>query len=202
MLPDETLAKFAQKGGIYRKCQDCHAVPPMARGPQMPRIVKICGRSGAAGGIGQEPAVSSQRSALMARIGPKNSVPEMVVRKVAHGLGYRYRLHGRDLPGTPDLVFPARRSIIFVHGCFWHRHSGCKRCTHPKTRFEFWAEKFARNVQRDASNEEALRRAGWRVLVIWECETFAPAEVRRRLKSFLGPTKSASRRGGLGIHST
>lgn len=130
--------------------------------------------------------VSPARSALMARIGPKNSRPEMVVRKLAHRLGYRFRLHRRDLPGTPDIVFPVKKCVVFVHGCFWHRHNDCSRTTTPKTRAEFWAEKFSRNVERDAKNVESLKEQGWDVLIIWECDTFDPNRVEGFLAKFLG----------------
>src|SRR5256885_14520444 len=114
--------------------------------------------------------IDPTRSALMARVRSKNSHPEMVVRRVAHALGYRFRLHRSNLPGTPDLVFPRIRKVILVHGCFWHRHPGCRRTTTPKTRGEYWATKFQENIERDARKEQALKALGWDVLVIWECE--------------------------------
>lgn len=110
----------------------------------------------------------------------------MVVRRAAHRLGYRFRLHRRSLPGRPDLVFPSRRAVIFVHGCFWHRHEGCRKTSMPKTRIEFWQAKFARNVERDAQAQERLAAAGWRVLVIWECETAKPDQIDAILVGFLG----------------
>ncbi|UFW76037.1 very short patch repair endonuclease [Bradyrhizobium sp. WU425] len=123
----------------------------------------------------------------MSRIGPKNSRPEMVVRRIAHRLGYRFRLHRRDLPGTPDVVFPALKRVIFVHGCFWHRHRNCSRTTSPKTRARFWAEKFATNIARDKRNVRLLRQSGWQILVIWECETLDPDRVTKLLVAFLRP---------------
>lgn len=129
--------------------------------------------------------VDPKRSAMMARIHGKNTVPEMIVRRILHSAGHRYRLHARDLPGRPDAVFRKRRKAIFVHGCFWHRHQNCKRTTTPKTRTAFWSEKFARNQARDRANENALRRLGWEVLVVWECETKKPESLRRRLEAFL-----------------
>jgi len=107
----------------------------------------------------------------MGRISGKNTGPELTVRRAAHRRGLRFRLHRRDLPGTPDIVFPRHRLVVFVHGCFWHRHVGCRRCTTPKTRVEFWTEKFRRNVERDQRSVAALQRSGWRVLTIWECQT-------------------------------
>jgi len=114
------------------------------------------------------------RSALMSRIRGKNTTPEIVVRRAAHRLGLRFRLHRRDLPGTPDIAIRKYRLVIFVHGCFWHRHEGCRRCTTPKTRTDFWNEKFRKNVERDQRGEDALRKGGWNVLIIWECQTKHP----------------------------
>lgn len=115
-------------------------------------------------------ADASYRSWVMARVKSKNTTPEMAVRKAAHALGLRFRLHRRDLPGTPDLVFPGRRTAVFVHGCFWHRH-GCARATTPTSNVRYWTAKFERNVERDARNAVDLRRLGWRCVRIWECET-------------------------------
>ena len=130
--------------------------------------------------------VSPDRRRLMARVKGKNSKPELAVRSAAHALGFRFRLHRRDLPGTPDLVFPRVTKAIFVHGCFWHRHQGCSRTTHPKTRADYWENKFAENVARDTARLAELQALGWETLVIWECETFDPDELLRRLGSFLG----------------
>jgi DNA mismatch endonuclease (patch repair protein) len=130
-------------------------------------------------------SVSPERSALMRRVRSKDSAPELAVRKQAHRLGYRFRLHRRDLPGTPDLVFPRRKKAIFVHGCFWHRHPGCSRTTNPKTRADYWQNKFAENVARDAARLAELQALGWETLVIWECETFDREALSRRLASFL-----------------
>jgi DNA mismatch endonuclease (patch repair protein) len=105
----------------------------------------------------------------MSGIRGKNTVPEMLVRRFLHARGYRYRVHRRDLPGKPDLVLPRLKVCIFVHGCFWHRHPGCVYATTPKTRPEFWSEKFQKNVMRDLANIDALEAAGWNVLIVWEC---------------------------------
>ena len=129
--------------------------------------------------------VDPQRSALMARVRDKNSKPEIAVRRLAHRLGYRFRLHNRKLPGTPDLVFPRLRKALFVHGCFWHRHRGCARTTTPKTRSSYWAEKFKSNIKRDRAKATQLRKLGWDVLVIWECETFDLDTLSHRLIAFL-----------------
>lgn len=107
----------------------------------------------------------------MRAVGQKHTAPEMTVRRMLHALGYRFRIHRRDLPGSPDIVLPKYKTAIFVHGCFWHRHPGCKKATTPKTRVPFWTEKFERNVLRDRQKETALREMGWQVLVVWECET-------------------------------
>ena len=106
----------------------------------------------------------------MAAVTSKNTQPEVAVRRFLHALGYRFRLHRKDLPGKPDIVMPKLRTCIFVHGCFWHRHTGCRYATTPKTRSEFWKAKFSRNVERDLENVQALEALGWKVLVVWECE--------------------------------
>ncbi len=107
----------------------------------------------------------------MSRVRGKNTLPEMTVRRLAHAMGMRFRLHRRDLPGCPDLVFPRYHTVVFVHGCFWHRHSDCPKATSPKSRTEYWQTKFEANVSRDEKNEIELIRMGWRVLTIWECDT-------------------------------
>ena len=111
-----------------------------------------------------------QRSYVMSRIKSKDTKPEMILRKSLHELGFRYRLHSSDLPGKPDMIFPKFRICIFVHGCFWHRHEGCPRCTMPKTNTLFWQEKFHRNKNRDIENVIRLFDLGWRVEIVWECE--------------------------------
>ena len=118
-----------------------------------------------------EPPPDARRSALMSRVRGRHTSPEMVVRKALHRHGYRYRLHDKRLPGKPDLVLPRLRVVILVHGCFWHRHHGCRAASTPKTRTSFWEEKFARNVERDRRDIAALERLGWRVHIVWECET-------------------------------
>lgn len=125
------------------------------------------------------------RSRLMSRVRGKDTAPEMVVRRLVHALGYRFRLHRKDLPGSPDLVFPGRRVVVFVHGCFWHRHEGCRLASTPKSNEAFWEAKFGRNVERDARKERELRALGWRVLVVWQCETKDRDELTRQLTSFL-----------------
>lgn len=124
---------------------------------------------------------SQRRSELMANIRGRDTAPELAVRRIAHRMGLRFRLHRNDLPGRPDLVFPKHRLAVFVHGCFWHRHEGCRHASTPKSRVAFWTEKFAANVARDARQEAALRALGWRVLVIWQCESRDEAAVERRL---------------------
>ncbi|MGF9562953.1 very short patch repair endonuclease [Neorhizobium sp. BT27B] len=140
-----------------------------------------------------------RRSANMARIKGKNTKPEMVVRRLVHALGYRYRLHRKDLPGKPDLVFESRKAVIFVHGCFWHQHADpqCRNSVLPKTRVEFWRAKLERNVERDAENLRALERLGYRVLVIWECGIKTPDILAEELETFLGSrTKSTAKDAG------
>lgn len=135
----------------------------------------------------------SARSCLMRRVRGKNTKPELVVRRLLHGSCYKYRLHRRDLPGSPDLVLASARTAIFVHGCFWHRHEGCRRTTDPKTRSEFWQAKFERNVRRDAESQALLEASGWKVVVVWECETTKPEVLCERLIGELGPQRT--RRG-------
>lgn len=128
---------------------------------------------------------SGRRSEMMSRIKGRDTVPEIVVRRIAHGLGFRFRLYRKDLPGRPDIVFPRYRAVVFVHGCFWHRHDGCRYAYEPKSRVRFWTDKFSQNVARDQRNETALRTLGWRVLVIWECETRNRTGVAERLLNHL-----------------
>ncbi|MDW9573367.1 DNA mismatch endonuclease Vsr [Sinorhizobium meliloti] len=130
---------------------------------------------------------SERRSWLMSRVRGKNTTPEMRVRKAAHALGFRFRLHRKDLSGCPDLVFPKLKTVVFVHGCFWHRHPGCRKASIPKSRPEYWDAKFAANVQRDARNQSELERLGWSIAVIWECETKDEAALRSRLLRILAP---------------
>lgn len=127
----------------------------------------------------------SMRSEIMSRIRGRGTKPELIVRRIAHRLGFRFRLHRKDLPGRPDIVFPRYRAVIMVHGCFWHRHPGCKHASSPKTRESFWKKKLEDNVARDRRNETALRDLGWRVMVIWQCETKDFEAVADRIESFL-----------------
>lgn len=131
---------------------------------------------------------AEQRSLLMGRIRAKDTKPEMAVRRMLHGLGYRYVLHDRRLPGSPDLVFPARRKVVFVHGCFWHGHD-CGRGFRPKANATFWASKIEGNMARDLRHAGALKALGWRVLVVWECAVRPQLSgaLSRRLVRFLGP---------------
>lgn len=121
----------------------------------------------------------------MRSVKQKNTGAEMIVRRIVHAMGARYRLHGKDLPGSPDLVFPGRRLCIFVHGCFWHRHPACRLASVPRSNVEFWQTKFARNVERDARKEAELRIQGWRVETVWECETREPRRLAERLRALL-----------------
>lgn len=137
-----------------------------------------------------------QRSRLMSRIRGKDTKPEVSVRRAVHALGFRFRLHRRDLPGSPDLVFPSRRKVIFVHGCYWHRHSGCRYAYTPKSNMAFWQSKFAANVTRDRLAISTLESLGWSVLVIWECEIQDAEALRVRLVEFLkGDEASENSRG-------
>lgn len=130
------------------------------------------------------------RSRLMARIRARDTKPEMKVRSTAHRLGYRFRLYRKDLPGSPDLVFSGRGKLIYVHGCFWHRHPGCRKASTPATRQEFWEAKFTANVERDIRKEVQAMALGWEVIVIWECETRDTEFLEQILCDFLGPVAS------------
>ena len=129
--------------------------------------------------------VPPARRRNLAAVAGKDTKPEMRVRRLLHAMGYRFRLHRRDLPGTPDIVLAGRRKIVEVRGCFWHRHAGCRNAAMPRVRADWWEEKLARNVARDAANLAALTEGSWTVLVLWECETKADAPLRARLGSFL-----------------
>ena len=128
----------------------------------------------------------AQRSALMSRIRSKNTKPEWVVRRLVHSMGFRYRLHKRGLPGTPDLVFPSRQKVIFVHDCFWHLHGRCRLARLPKSKQDFWKPKLEGNHSRDTVNRRRLRAAGWGVLTLWECQIHNSAALKARIEKFLG----------------
>jgi DNA mismatch endonuclease Vsr len=132
--------------------------------------------------------VPPARRRNLASVGGKDTAPELCVRRLLHRMGFRFRLHRRDLPGTPDIVLAGRRKIIEVRGCFWHRHPdpACRNAVLPKVRADWWAAKLARNVTRDERNLAALSAAGWSVLVLWECEVKAEVLLNQRLRSFLG----------------
>jgi DNA mismatch endonuclease Vsr len=134
--------------------------------------------------------ISEARRRNMAAIRGKNTEPEITVRRILSAGGYRYRLHLKSLPGRPDIVFPARRKIIEVRGCFWHRHPGCTLAATPRTRQDFWSAKFRATVARDARNLARLEASGWAVMVLWECE-LRHANLADRLWTFLGPSRSA-----------
>lgn len=128
---------------------------------------------------------SAHRSEIMGRIHSRDTKPEMTVRRIVYAMGYRYRLHAKDLPGKPDLAFRSRRKVVFVHGCFWHRHPECALARLPKSREDFWLPKLDANRRRDMKNERALRDAGWGVLTIWECELGDVAQLKTRIRGFL-----------------
>ena len=128
-----------------------------------------------------------ERSERMSRVRNKNTKPEMIVRRLTHSLGYRYRLHGHKLPGRPDMVFAGRKKVIFVHGCFWHRHDeqNCPLTRWPKSRLEFWVPKLEKNKQRDADNQEKLLDLGWRFLIMWECQVKDTEKLMSSVVDFL-----------------
>ena len=125
-----------------------------------------------------------QRSAQMARVRSTNTKPELLVRSLVHRLGFRFSLHRADLPGKPDIVLTRHKKIIFVHGCFWHRHANCRRMSVPATNVTFWKAKFLANIERDRRNRRRLQRLGWKVLIVWECDT-RTAAAERKVRRFL-----------------
>ncbi len=133
------------------------------------------------------------RSWNMSQIKGKNTKPEIRVRKTLHQMGYRFRLHRRDLPGCPDILLPRHKTVIFVHGCYWHRHQGCRYVYTPKTRVAFWTHKFAGNVERDRHHQSELIRLGWSVGVVWECETTDQDSLTSRIREIM---MAALRAGG------
>jgi DNA mismatch endonuclease Vsr len=128
---------------------------------------------------------ASKRAEIMAAVKSEDTSAELALRSLLHRSGYRYRLHDRKLPGRPDVVFPGRKKAIFINGCFWHRHDGCRYATTPKTRIEFWETKFAANVARDHRNMAALEHMGWSVAVVWQCELKQPEKALARVTQFL-----------------
>ena len=147
--------------------------------------VKSISRSSRATASDMDTLSPSQRSQVMGRVRSKDTRPELAVRSLLHGMGYRFRLHSTELPGKPDIVLPRHQVAIFVHGCFWHRHPGCRANRTPKSRLAFWRAKFSANVKRDRAARQALRRHGWRVLVVWECELADPDHLRGKLARFI-----------------
>ena len=135
------------------------------------------------------PAVTDGTRRSMQGNKGRNTKPELTLRSLLHRAGYRFRIHDRRLPGTPDIVFGVRRKVVCLHGCFWHRHPGCRHATLPKTRAEFWSAKFARNVERDAEQQAALARMGWDSLVVWECELGDTPKLLEKTSGFLGPVQ-------------
>jgi DNA mismatch endonuclease (patch repair protein) len=126
-----------------------------------------------------------QRSLLMRHIGSKDTKPELFVRRLLHRMGYRYRLHAKTLPGTPDIVFPSREKAIFVHGCFWHQHRGCSDAYVPNSRIDYWLPKLERNTERDAETLSKLKALGWKVLTVWECQLIDQGKLQKRFRQFL-----------------
>lgn len=151
-----------------------------------------------AGTPNHNPAVTDRispehRSWNMSRIRGRDTTPERCVRSVLHRLGYRFRLHDKSIPGRPDIVLRKYRTVVFVHGCFWHRHTGCKYAYSPKSRVDFWKEKFARNVARDEEVQRRLAEAGWHVIVVWECQTRNVQLLAHRLDGLLKAHKEATK---------
>lgn len=130
-------------------------------------------------------ASPEKRSWIMRQVKGRDTSPEKIVRSLLHRMGYRFRLQRDDLPGKPDIVLPRFKTVVFVNGCFWHRHSGCKRATTPATNVDYWQTKFARNVARDARNQVELEKMGWRVVIVWECELKDKTTLEKRLNDYL-----------------
>ena len=141
-----------------------------------------------------------QRSRTMSRIRGRNTGPEMAIRKLIFGAGYRYRLHVRQLPGRPDLVFPGRRKVLFVNGCFWHMHKDCGRSKIPNTRRRYWVRKLRANVARDNRVKARLEELGWSVMTIWECEIGNASALKKNISRFLGPPTKKANRGQKRLH--
>jgi DNA mismatch endonuclease (patch repair protein) len=133
------------------------------------------------------PDVQERHRQVMRSNKSKNTKPEIVIRKMLHAMGYRFRLHRRDLPGTPDIVFPSRKAAIQVHGCFWHQHEGCRHGRVPSTRQDYWVPKLSRNVQRDSQVCQRLGALGWRLMIVWECDILNVEKTSTKLRHFLGP---------------
>ena len=132
-----------------------------------------------------DPLSPEQRERTMRAVKSEDTGPELRVRKLIHSMGYRYSLHRKDLPGKPDIVLPSRKKIVFIHGCFWHGHHCPAGSKKPKTNADYWERKIERNVQRDRRSQSALRRGGWSVAVVWECQTRNLEKLERRLRTFL-----------------
>lgn len=126
-----------------------------------------------------------KRSQIMSHVGGKNTKPELIVRSILHRMGYRFRLHRRDLPGKPDITFPKYKKVIFIHGCFWHGHEGCPKSKRPDTNKEFWNKKLDKNIARDKINMEKIKELGWDVLVVWTCELKNMDTLKDKIVSFL-----------------
>lgn len=125
------------------------------------------------------------RSRIMSLVRNRHTRPELLVRSILHRMGFRFSLHRRDLPGSPDIVLPAKKTVVFVHGCFWHSHRGCRRSKLPATHIRFWRKKLSLNLERDRRAQKELRSLGWRVAVVWECELKMIDRVRRKLAKFM-----------------
>lgn len=128
---------------------------------------------------------AAQLKYKMSRIKGKDTKPEIIIRSILHRAGFRFRKNVADLPGKPDIVLPKYRTVIFVHGCFWHQHKGCAKCKIPKSKVEFWTEKLGKNVERDKKHNLKLKKMGWRVLTVWECETKNETQITKKLKKIL-----------------
>lgn len=135
---------------------------------------------------------SVERSRQMALMESKTTAPELAVRKIIYGTGFRYCLHEKGLPGTPDIVFKGRKKVIFVYGCFWHRHEGCRRASNPKSNLDYWSTKFNRNTTRDRANLQSLQDAGWGSSIVWGCELKSVDALAAKLRAFISTPRASS----------
>ncbi len=140
-----------------------------------------------------EKLTKNRRSWLMRRVQPRHTKPELIIRSFLHRCGFRFSLHRQDLPGKPDIVMTKYQTVIFVHGCFWHRHPGCKRASSPQSHRKYWKDKFARNVARDENDRRKLQKMGWKVIVVWECEAMTdPRQALERIVHVAAPSRTCN----------
>jgi DNA mismatch endonuclease (patch repair protein) len=178
---------LADRGGINISPPHSRTMPDLVRNGTTVYIVGMTESAHPPSSAAWPDVSDAIRRTMRANKG-KNTIPELALRSMVHGMGYRFRVHVRGLPGTPDIVFRSRCKIIWLHGCYWHGHAGCRFATVPKTRVDYWIPKLARNRERDVQHANRLTEMGWQSMVVWECEMKDLEAVRRGLRDFLGPT--------------